>query len=133
MIIFMGCIRNCMCCLNVIMRILLGCLGRGRKIMRYLFVVFLLAYFRLGWSIVLGGVLLILDMVFRIFLFFVYWVVWGIQMTEDQIGVICRETLKAMIYLHQNKIIHRDIKGANILLKGNGQVILGNFYLRFLI
>lgn len=53
--------------------------------------------------------------------------VWDIDLTEDQIALICRETLKGLIYLHSVGIIHRDIKGANILLTEAGDIKLGKF------
>ena len=41
--------------------------------------------------------------------------------TESQISYICRATVAALDYLHhEQKIIHRDIKGRNILLAANG-------------
>lgn len=52
-------------------------------------------------------------------------------LTEPQIRVVCRQTLEALIYLHENKIIHRDLKAGNILLSLNGEVKLGNFLLFF--
>src|SRR5690348_13720876 len=48
-------------------------------------------------------------------------------LTEDQIAVVTRETLKALVYLHGVNIIHRDIKGANILLNNNGDIKLVDF------
>lgn len=48
-------------------------------------------------------------------------------LTEPQIRVVCRQTLEALIYLHENKIIHRDLKAGNILLSLDGEVKLGEF------
>ena len=39
--------------------------------------------------------------------------------------MVCRQTLQALLYLHNNKIIHRDLKAGNILLSINGDVKLG--------
>lgn len=46
-------------------------------------------------------------------------------LTEDQIACVTRETLKGLKYLHGVGIIHRDIKGANILLTNDGDIKLG--------
>jgi len=48
-------------------------------------------------------------------------------LTEDQIALITRESLKALAYLHSIGIIHRDIKGANILLTNDGDIKLVDF------
>lgn len=46
-------------------------------------------------------------------------------LTEPQIKVVCRQTLQALVYLHDIKIIHRDLKAGNILLTLDGDVKLG--------
>ncbi|KAK4296506.1 hypothetical protein Pmani_030996 [Petrolisthes manimaculis] len=51
----------------------------------------------------------------------------GQKMTELQLGYILKETIDAMVYLHQNKVMHRDIKGHNLLLTDQGNIKLVDF------
>ncbi|KAA8581885.1 hypothetical protein FQN60_008625 [Etheostoma spectabile] len=45
-------------------------------------------------------------------------------LSELQIAYVCRETIQGLGYLHSKGKMHRDIKGANILLTDNGDVKL---------
>lgn len=51
-------------------------------------------------------------------------------LSEEWIGYLCHEVLQGIGHLHANKVIHRDIKGQNILLTDNAEVKLGqlSFY-----
>ncbi|XP_060097698.1 STE20-like serine/threonine-protein kinase isoform X2 [Heteronotia binoei] len=48
-------------------------------------------------------------------------------LTEPQIRVVCRQSLEALHYLHENKIIHRDLKAGNILFTLDGDIKLADF------
>eukprot|EP01084_Bolivina_argentea_P289983 498044_1 len=56
-----------------------------------------------------------------------------ISLTEEQICVVIRETLKALQYVHKQKLIHRDIKAANILLNHKGQCKLADFGVSYIL
>lgn len=49
------------------------------------------------------------------------------SLKEDWIAYICREVLNGVNHLHNKKVIHRDIKGQNILLTENAEVKLVDF------
>lgn len=51
----------------------------------------------------------------------------GTPLPERHIAYILREVLNALVYLHSEHIMHRDIKGCNILLDSAGQVKLSDF------
>ena len=51
----------------------------------------------------------------------------GESLAEDVISYILREVLAGVCYLHSSCIIHRDIKGQNVLLTSDAQVKLIDF------
>ncbi|KAG5451912.1 Serine/threonine-protein kinase PAK mbt [Clonorchis sinensis] len=48
-------------------------------------------------------------------------------MSEQQIATVCRSVLRALAFLHDHGIIHRDVKSDSILLSSKGQVKLSDF------
>lgn len=49
------------------------------------------------------------------------------SLKEEWISYICREILRGLQHLHGRKVIHRDIKGQNVLLTVNADVKLVDF------
>jgi len=50
------------------------------------------------------------------------------SLSEEWICYLCHEVLQGIGHLHANKVIHRDIKGQNILLTDNAEVKLGQLF-----
>uniref|UniRef100_A0A672QMF6 non-specific serine/threonine protein kinase n=1 Tax=Sinocyclocheilus grahami TaxID=75366 RepID=A0A672QMF6_SINGR len=48
----------------------------------------------------------------------------GNCLKEDWIAYICREVLRGLLHLHSHHVIHRDIKGQNVLLTENAEIKL---------
>lgn len=49
------------------------------------------------------------------------------RMTEEHIAYILRETAKALLHLHKNHVIHRDVRGDNILISREGEIKVCDF------
>ncbi|KAJ4441704.1 hypothetical protein ANN_11562 [Periplaneta americana] len=49
------------------------------------------------------------------------------RMSEEHIAYILKEIVKVLVYLHENHVMHRDVKGSNILLTKDGEVKLVDF------
>lgn len=48
-------------------------------------------------------------------------------LAEAQIAYVAAQLCIALDYLHDNKVIHRDLKAGNILVTAHGGVKLGKF------
>eukprot|EP01133_Synstelium_polycarpum_P015920 gene15920-18924_t len=46
---------------------------------------------------------------------------------DSHIGYVAKEILKGIAYLHQNKLVHRDIKSGNIMITLEGEIKLIDF------
>ena len=51
----------------------------------------------------------------------------NVQLPMNQIKLYMRELLEGMMYLHKNRIMHRDMKAANLLIDNNGQLQIADF------
>ena len=47
--------------------------------------------------------------------------------TDAHLKSLCRQMLAGLAYLHHKGVIHRDIKGSNILINNRGELKLGDF------
>jgi serine/threonine protein kinase len=50
-----------------------------------------------------------------------------VQPTEKQVSYVMKQCLLALCYLHGKNIVHRDMKGSNILMDVEGRVKLADF------
>nr|CAD7437509.1 unnamed protein product [Timema bartmani] len=48
-------------------------------------------------------------------------------LTEPQIAYVCQQMTEGLVFLHQSKVIHRDLKAGNVLLTMAGGVKLADF------
>ncbi|CAL0309600.1 unnamed protein product [Lupinus luteus] len=51
----------------------------------------------------------------------------AIKFTEPQIKCYMQQLLRGLEYCHSHGVMHRDIKGANVLLDNNGNLKIGHF------
>ena len=51
----------------------------------------------------------------------------GMLLPEDLIGYILREVSQGLVYLHKQHVMHRDIKGQNVLLTRQAHIRLVDF------
>ena len=51
----------------------------------------------------------------------------GRTLSEVEVSTIMKMVLKGLIYIHKLNLIHRDIKGSNIMLSEDGYAKLGDF------
>ncbi|CDW54059.1 serine:threonine protein kinase PAK 4 [Trichuris trichiura] len=54
-------------------------------------------------------------------------IVTSCRMDEVQIATVCKQCLEALAYLHEQGVIHRDIKSDSILLDADGKIKLSDF------
>lgn len=50
-------------------------------------------------------------------------------LNELQIAYVCKHMTEGLDFLHNNKVIHRDLKAGNVLLTMEGGVKLGECYI----
>ena len=46
---------------------------------------------------------------------------------ENVVKIYVKQILNGLVFLHKSGVIHRDIKGANILITKHGQVKVADF------
>ena len=51
----------------------------------------------------------------------------GVSLSSDQIRYIFKQVVEGLYYLHQNQVVHQDLKPANIMLSHEGTVLISDF------
>jgi len=49
------------------------------------------------------------------------------RLQEVEVAAVCAGVVKALVWLHEHNITHRDIKSGNVLLKENGEIKIADF------
>lgn len=50
-----------------------------------------------------------------------------VVLDKEDIRVILHDTVSALAHLHQNKVMHRDLKPPNLLVNKKGEVVISDF------
>ena len=51
----------------------------------------------------------------------------GRTLKEKEIAAVCAGVLSGLCFMHEKKLVHRDMKAANVLLNSNGEAKIADF------